>query len=565
MRKLRVSGRHGEREVPLQGTVVAGRDARCEIAEDDPMLSRRHAEFVVTDHGTIVRDLQSRNGIRVNGAKLVESLLRPGDVVELADLRIELVDDAVTDDTQDGVTDDERTVVVSPAPEGPRAAARAGAGAAPADPADTGRTIRLPAPAASASSGAPAAPRPALAPGEQAVTPRPARRPSRSWSGRALLTMLALAMLVFLVTALPMLMWHRRVVDNAATARAEALTQWLASDAGAALRAGGKGLADVGAAVAREPGVVAWAIMSPQGEVRAPAVRVGQTIATLPGIGEGPAQVLRLRSGWNGDQVEVALPVASGDNPRAAIAALSFRPSAAPGETGSAAVLVPVLLVSLILGWLAASRLRRSTIGSLTGFNEDVDLALAGQLPAVADPLGTAPTATLAQTMNYLVTRVRSLDRSDAAKHAPEDAAAGASARAPVTPRRAPAAAPVEPPTGRTPARPAAAGAPAAPTPREARLVASPAFKIEHAGPECREIVGVPGDRLTGQHLLDAIPDKVILDGILKCLSRLSAGGQERMTVSPEGKPYRVAITVERTARDQPITISLAAVDGPAA
>jgi pSer/pThr/pTyr-binding forkhead associated (FHA) protein len=566
MRKLRVSGRHGDREVPLEGTVVAGRDARCDIADDDPMLSRRHAEFVVTAHGTIVRDLQSRNGIRVNGAKLTESLLRPGDVVEMADLRIVLVDDAVSDATRETVTDDDRTVVVTPGASATGARASGGSAAGPALE-DDGRTVILPksAPAASASPAAAAA-QPAAAIGTP-VKPR-TPRPSRSWGGRTLLTMLALAMLVFLVTALPMLMWHRRVVDDAAVARAEALAQWLAADAGASLRAGGKGAGDAGAAVAREPGVVAYVIMSPQGEVRAPAARVGQTIATLPGIGE-PSQVLRLRSGWNGDQVEVALPVASVDNPRAAIAALSFRPSATPGETSSASVLIPVLLASLILGWLAAFRLRRSTIGSLAAFNEDVDLVLAGQLPAVTDPLGTPPTSTLAQTVNYLASRVRAGDRGDAAKPVPE-AGGAAPARAPVTPRRAAAPASAEPPTGRTergtaaasPAPPSAAGA-GSPV-RSARLIASPAFKIEQASPECRELIGVASDRLAGQHLLDAIPDKVILDGILKCLSRLSAGGEERMTVHPEGKPYRVAITVERAARDQPITITLAQ-DGPAA
>jgi len=84
-------GRH-TRELLLVGRMIVGRDPACEISHGDPRLSRRHAEFDVTAEGVRVRDLQSRNGIRVNGEAVDEVLLKPGDSVQVAHLVLRFVD-----------------------------------------------------------------------------------------------------------------------------------------------------------------------------------------------------------------------------------------------------------------------------------------------------------------------------------------------------------------------------------------------------------------------------------------------------------------------------------------
>ncbi len=96
--KLLVKDQQGEREVLLIDTVAVGRDPRCDISLADPLLSRRHAEFVASGPSVIVRDLNSRNGILVNGRKLQEALLRPGDVVQICQLAVTFLSsiDAVT-------------------------------------------------------------------------------------------------------------------------------------------------------------------------------------------------------------------------------------------------------------------------------------------------------------------------------------------------------------------------------------------------------------------------------------------------------------------------------------
>jgi hypothetical protein len=85
-KRLLVRDQQGERERLLVGTMTVGRDTRCDISDADPLLSRRHAEFVCRPDSLLVRDLNSRNGIAVNGVKVQEAVLRPGDVVRIARL-----------------------------------------------------------------------------------------------------------------------------------------------------------------------------------------------------------------------------------------------------------------------------------------------------------------------------------------------------------------------------------------------------------------------------------------------------------------------------------------------
>ncbi|MDB4988805.1 MAG: Adenylate cyclase [Myxococcaceae bacterium] len=56
-------------ELDLIGPVITlGRSSECQITLDDPLVSRVHAELTVADSWVRVRDLASRNGVRVNGA-----------------------------------------------------------------------------------------------------------------------------------------------------------------------------------------------------------------------------------------------------------------------------------------------------------------------------------------------------------------------------------------------------------------------------------------------------------------------------------------------------------------
>jgi Protein of unknown function (DUF3662)/FHA domain len=63
--------------------MTIGRSRDCEIVIDDPNVSRRHAEIRKTIEGWMVVDLGSTNGVKVNGRRVQEEVLRPGDTITL--------------------------------------------------------------------------------------------------------------------------------------------------------------------------------------------------------------------------------------------------------------------------------------------------------------------------------------------------------------------------------------------------------------------------------------------------------------------------------------------------
>jgi hypothetical protein len=72
--------------------VVVGRSRDCDVVVSDPNVSRRHAELRHGDDGWSVTDLGSTNGVRVNGRRVDQSALRPGDriTIGLTELTFEL-------------------------------------------------------------------------------------------------------------------------------------------------------------------------------------------------------------------------------------------------------------------------------------------------------------------------------------------------------------------------------------------------------------------------------------------------------------------------------------------
>jgi FHA domain-containing protein len=101
VRKLIVSDGRSEREVLLIGTIVVGRDPSCQLNDLDPLLSRRHAEFVSSSQGVTIRDLKSRNGILVNGEKVPEHVLKPGDQIQLGHLHLRYIEERVVKTPED--------------------------------------------------------------------------------------------------------------------------------------------------------------------------------------------------------------------------------------------------------------------------------------------------------------------------------------------------------------------------------------------------------------------------------------------------------------------------------
>src|SRR3984957_12536093 len=65
-----------------EGQFAVGRNASCQLSLDDPLVSRRHALLTVIKDSVTIEDLQSRNGVMVNGERIVAPVtLQAGDKI----------------------------------------------------------------------------------------------------------------------------------------------------------------------------------------------------------------------------------------------------------------------------------------------------------------------------------------------------------------------------------------------------------------------------------------------------------------------------------------------------
>src|SRR3954447_23854075 len=70
--------------IPLQRPVLLiGRHPDCDVRLDLPKVSRRHCCVALAYERVLIRDLGSRNGLRVNGVLVEEAQLSGGDEVAI--------------------------------------------------------------------------------------------------------------------------------------------------------------------------------------------------------------------------------------------------------------------------------------------------------------------------------------------------------------------------------------------------------------------------------------------------------------------------------------------------
>jgi hypothetical protein len=70
--------------IALQRPVILiGRHQECDVRIASPKVSRRHCCLALAYDRVMIRDLGSRNGIRVNGRVVEETVLHPGDEIAI--------------------------------------------------------------------------------------------------------------------------------------------------------------------------------------------------------------------------------------------------------------------------------------------------------------------------------------------------------------------------------------------------------------------------------------------------------------------------------------------------
>jgi adenylate cyclase len=74
----------------LKKTLMVGRRESCDVVLRFSNVSAHHCQLIVDDGYWYVKDLKSRNGVKVNGTRVQQKRLDPGDELSIAKHRYEV-------------------------------------------------------------------------------------------------------------------------------------------------------------------------------------------------------------------------------------------------------------------------------------------------------------------------------------------------------------------------------------------------------------------------------------------------------------------------------------------
>jgi pSer/pThr/pTyr-binding forkhead associated (FHA) protein len=75
--------------------LLFGRHEECDVQLNSKKVSRRHCVLAQVDDYLVIRDLGSTNGVRINGERVAEGKLRPGDELQIGNFKYQVCGDLV--------------------------------------------------------------------------------------------------------------------------------------------------------------------------------------------------------------------------------------------------------------------------------------------------------------------------------------------------------------------------------------------------------------------------------------------------------------------------------------
>ena len=73
--------------------LLFGRHEECDVQLNSKKVSRRHCVLAQVNDYLVIRDLGSTNGVRVNGERVAEGRLRPGDELQIGNFKYQVCAD----------------------------------------------------------------------------------------------------------------------------------------------------------------------------------------------------------------------------------------------------------------------------------------------------------------------------------------------------------------------------------------------------------------------------------------------------------------------------------------
>ncbi len=75
--------------------LLFGRHEECDVQLHSKKVSRRHCCVAQVNNSLVVRDLGSTNGVRVNGVRVAEGRLNPGDELTIGNFKYQVCGDVL--------------------------------------------------------------------------------------------------------------------------------------------------------------------------------------------------------------------------------------------------------------------------------------------------------------------------------------------------------------------------------------------------------------------------------------------------------------------------------------
>ena len=545
----------GEQTISIDRTIVVGRDPSCDVPIDSVRVSRRHAEFSPTPTGVLVRDLGSRNGLMVNGMRVDQAQLGPGDRVLLGDVTATIASGGAAGPHTSTPPPSPFGSAPPPSPFGaapptvpfaapappsfapnppsgyppsaPTTPLPAAQGYGPPQPwaqpsgqAHSDKTTVLPAGGAMPMPGAMGMPGVARVPAAAGPAARKGLASRMSVNARVTIGVMLAAFLMFLVTAIPLSQARSSDLHRESLARVATITRSLGAENGTALASGQTLAVGVQNGLA-EPGVREVLLLSPEGRVLAPAERLDQTVTKLPAFGE-IAAIQGLQTADLGNEVQAAALIESGGR-RLGVVWVRLDPSYA--STGAPVVLYmfAALFTGLVAAFVLAHLLRKAISTRLLTLATDIDMAAAGQMDVVTESIGEPR---LAEAVNFIIGRLRTAPQQVMQQMAP--------------PMAAQAVAPAQPVNA-----------------REGHVVLDGSFIVKEASSGAAQLLRTTQQKLEGHHVLEAIPEQALVNAIIDAIGDIASQGRAtRRTEGPGGEPG-LELVADRAAPDGPITITI--------
>jgi pSer/pThr/pTyr-binding forkhead associated (FHA) protein len=99
--------------------LLFGRHEECDVQLNSKKVSRRHCVLAQVGDYLVIRDLGSTNGVRINGDRVAEGKLRPGDELQIGNFKYQVCGDPLGRSSENTRGEDYKPVPVSDITERP--------------------------------------------------------------------------------------------------------------------------------------------------------------------------------------------------------------------------------------------------------------------------------------------------------------------------------------------------------------------------------------------------------------------------------------------------------------